>query len=115
MNIDIIFTKKEKISCAVIFLKDSTNKNIDATVAAAFKGSDREILFIPPSETSYFDPAYPSDGDNYVYRIEKGIYHISASPPFKIKKIQVNLIINLYFTEYLPNEITFLMWINEGE
>ena len=89
MNIDIVFTKKENTSCAVIFLKDSSNKNIDAIVAAAFIGHNRELLFIPASETTDFNPAYPSDGDNYVYRIEKGIYHISSSLPFKVKKIQV--------------------------
>ncbi len=89
MKIDIIFTKKENTSRAVIFLKDSTNKNIDATVAAAFIGHDQELLFIPVSETIHFNPAYPSDGDNYVYRIEKGIYHASAHTPFEIKKMQV--------------------------
>ena len=89
MKIDIVFTKKENTSRAVIFLKDSTNKNIDATVAAAFMGLDQELLFIPAPETTHFNPAYPSDGDNYVYRIEKGIYHASAQVSFKIKKIHV--------------------------
>lgn len=89
MKIDIVFTKKENTSCAVIFLKDSSNKNTDATVAAAFIGKDRELLFIPASETTHFNPAYPSDGDNYVYRIEKGIYHVSTTSPLEIKKIQV--------------------------
>ena len=89
MKIDIIFTKKENTSCAVIFLKDISNKNIDATVAAAFIGHDQELLFIPASETTHFNPSYPSGGDNYAYRIEKGIYHASAPAPFEIKKIQV--------------------------
>ncbi|MFH1126600.1 MAG: hypothetical protein V1718_00645 [archaeon] len=89
MDIDVVFTKKENISRAVIFLKDQNNQYIDGQIAVAFIKNDTEKIFIPAKDDLHFDPVYPSNAEDYVYRIEKGIYHASGEFKKGITKILV--------------------------
>jgi len=89
MDVDVVFTKMEDMMRVVIFLRDGKGENVDGSVAVVFQGSDAERVFVPAAFSACFDPVYPSFGDNYVYRIERGVYQ--ASGPFfpDIKKIVV--------------------------
>ena len=89
MDVDVVFTKMEDMMRVVMFLRDGKGKSVDGSVAVVFQVGDAERIFVPAAFSACFDPVYPSSGDNYVYRIEKGVYQ--ASWPFfpDIKKIVV--------------------------
>ena len=90
MKMEIVFARKEKKKIrAIILLKDDKNNNIDASIAAVFEGKDKESIFIPEHQNHYTDPVYPSDGENYVTRVEKGIYQACGNFSFDIKKMHV--------------------------
>ncbi len=89
MDVDVVFTRMQDIMRVVIFLRDGKGGSVDGSVAVVFQGDDAERVFVPAACCACFDPVYPSSGDNYVYRIEKGVYQ--ASGPFSpdIEKIVV--------------------------
>jgi len=95
MKMEIVFARKEKKKIrAIILLKDENNENIDGNIAAVFEGKDKESIFIPEQQDHYTDPVYPSDGENYVTRVEKGIYQACGNFCFDIKKMHVLAKIN---------------------
>lgn len=95
MKMDIVFARKEKKKIrAIILLKDDKNENIDGSIAVVFEGKDNESIFIPQQQNHHTDPVYPSDGENYVTRVEKGIYQAYSNFSFDIKKMHVLAKIN---------------------
>lgn len=95
MKLEIVFARIEKKKIrAIILLKNDKNENIDASIAVVFEGKDKESIFIPQQENHHTDPVYPSDGENYVTRVEKGIYQAYSNFSFDIKKMHVFARIN---------------------
>lgn len=90
MNMEIVIARKEKKKIrAIILLKDDRNENIDSKLAVIFEGKDKESIFIPQEQNHHTDPVYPSEGENYVTRVEKGIYQAYGNFSFDIKKMHV--------------------------
>lgn len=97
MKMEIVFARKEKKKIrAIILLKGDKSENIDSKFAVVFEGKDKESIFIPQQQQQnhYTDPVYPSDGENYVTRVEKGIYQACSNFSFDIKKMHVLAKIN---------------------
>lgn len=89
MNINIVYTKKKSMIHTIIFLKDDTEQNLDGTIAVIYQGQNTEKIYLPSTSNTQIDPIYPSTTDNYVNRIEKGIYLAHGYPPPNVKKIKI--------------------------